>query len=270
MALAALLVAACASATQMATPRTLLVEVVNYQVVAERSSRLVVAAITQAYDWASLRNPHIVLAPVDASKPQMTIVPERFDLPGDKAGVVYVASDLVLPSAGPWQATLSGQAADGSSVAGESAFEVLDGPTSPLVGDAAPTSEPALSAMLGRGRPLLVVFASREHCAGRYCAAVADLATQLAITYADRVGFAEIDPFAPRGDLNEEVAGWLGDNADDYHQPWTFLVDRAGRIVGSWDTIVTRDEIEPLLKALPVSSSDGAQPSGETRWFSTA
>ena len=44
---------------------------------------------------------------------------------------------------------------------------------------------------------------------------------------------------------------WLQTPSGDFREPWTFLVGADGRIAASWDTVVTRGEIEPLLQALP-------------------
>ena len=102
--------------------------------------------------------------------------------------------------------------------------------------------------------PTLVVFASPGHCAGRWCTAVTDLAAELAADFGDRAAFIHVElyrDYATR-QLNAGVDEWLTDRADDFHQPWIFLIDRDGRIIGSWDTVVTRAEIEPMLEALPV------------------
>ena len=53
------------------------------------------------------------------------------------------------------------------------------------------------------------------------------------------------------GKVNQAALDWLSKGDGDLREPWTFLIGADGRIAASWDTVVTRSEIEPLLKGLP-------------------
>ena len=39
---------------------------------------------------------------------------------------------------------------------------------------------------------------------------------------------------------------------DELQEPWVFVIGADGRIAARFDNVVTRGELEPLLKALPV------------------
>jgi peroxiredoxin len=51
--------------------------------------------------------------------------------------------------------------------------------------------------------------------------------------------------------ISKAAADWLyRDN--ELNEPWVFVIGADGRITARFDNVVTRDELEPLLKALPV------------------
>jgi peroxiredoxin len=88
----------------------------------------------------------------------------------------------------------------------------------------------------------------------RFCGPVTDLVADLAAQYGDRADFIHIEIYADfqAGKVNQAALDWLQTGTGDLREPWTFLIGADGRIVGSWDTVVTRGEIEPLLRALPI------------------
>ena len=50
--------------------------------------------------------------------------------------------------------------------------------------------------------------------------------------------------------VNQAAADWLLRN-DDLQEPWVFVIGADGTIVARFDNVVTRDELEPLLRPLP-------------------
>jgi hypothetical protein len=243
----------CASFDAAPSPDMLLVQVVNYQLVAGRLSRLVVAAVTPDNRWIALSEPRLLLAPLDGSTAPLSVVPDENALPGPGGGVVFVAGGLDFAAAGPWRVTLSGRDEHGRTAAGDAAFEVLLASASPLAGDPAPTNGALAARSWGTAGATLVVFTKASGCASRYCQPVVDLVADVAAAHAGEVAYVVVDSSTgQRADLEP----WLGDSGNDYHQPWTFLVDPNGRIVASWDVIVTRVELEAAIAAL-----SGAQPS---------
>jgi hypothetical protein len=51
--------------------------------------------------------------------------------------------------------------------------------------------------------------------------------------------------------LNKSAADWLFRD-DEAQEPWVFVVGADGRITARFDNVVTPEELEPLLQALPV------------------
>jgi hypothetical protein len=103
------------------------------------------------------------------------------------------------------------------------------------------------------GHPALVVFSTPVYCVSRFCGPVTDLVAELAREYGDRADFIHVEIYRDfeAGLVNQAALDWLSPDGGDLREPWTFLIDANGRIAASWDTVVTRSEIEPLLQALP-------------------
>ena len=104
------------------------------------------------------------------------------------------------------------------------------------------------------GHPVLVVFSTPVYCVSRFCGPVTDLVAELAAEYGDRADFIHVEIYRDfeAGQVNQAALDWLLPGDGDLREPWTFLLGADGRIAASWDTVVTRSEIEPLLEALPV------------------
>ena len=204
-------------------------------------------------------------------------------VPADGRGVY--AAEVTLARAGYWQALVTGRLEDGSNFEADAAFTVSA--RSPVIGvgaTAPKTDNPvvgtpgvALSAIDSRaaidgsipdaqlhrtsirqaielGHPALVVFSTPVYCVSRFCGPVTDLVADLAAQYGDRADFIHIEIYADfqAGKVNQAALDWLQTGTGDLREPWTFLIGADGRIVASWDTVVTRSEIEPLLQALPI------------------
>lgn len=206
-------------------------------------------------------------------------------LPSDGHGV-YAAREITFPRAGYWQMTASGELADGSAFGAAAAVEAVATPSVLQVGDEAPRTEnavigdpgvvdPALDSRaisgdpipdpelhatsiagaIETGRPALIVFSTPVFCVSRFCGPVTDLIAELAADYGDRAAFIHVEIWRDfeAEELSPAVAEWLIGPDGSFREPWTFLVGADGRIAGSWDTVVTRGEIEPLLQALPAT-----------------
>lgn len=213
----------------------------------------------------------------DRQKPTLT-------LPADGRGV-YAVDPITLPAAGYWQVVARGELADGSTFIAEAAFTVLEKPSVITVGALAPRTdnpvkgdpgvapqaidsrarggEPipdpelhttSIADAIAAGHPALVVFSTPVYCVSRFCGPVTDLVAELARVYGDRADFIHVEIYEDfeTGRVNQAAHDWLQTADGDLREPWTFLIGADGRIVASWDTVVTRGEIEPLLEALPV------------------
>ena len=198
---------------------------------------------------------------------------------------VYAVESITFPKAGFWQVSASGALADGSSFDAQAAFTVLKKPSVISVGSLAPhTDNPvigdpgvppaaidsraaggqpipdaelhatSIADAIDAGHPALVVFSTPVYCVSRFCGPVTDLVAELAKEYRDRADFIHVEIYRDfeAGLVNQAALDWLSPDGGDLREPWTFLIDANGRIAASWDTVVTRSEIEPLLQALPV------------------
>lgn len=201
---------------------------------------------------------------------------------------VYAVEPITLPVSGYWQAGASGTLRDGTPFDAQAAFTVVDQPTVPSVGSLAPhTPNPiagesgvppaaidsraslgasipdpnlhtiSIADAIEAGHPALVVFSTPVYCVSRFCGPVTDLVAGLATEYDDRADFIHVEIYRDfeAGQVNQAALDWLSDGEGELREPWTFLIGADGRIVASWDTVVTRAEIEPLLESLPAKGA---------------
>jgi hypothetical protein len=110
-----------------------------------------------------------------------------------------------------------------------------------------------IAASLAAKRPVVAVFATPVYCTSRFCGPVTDLVDELAHQYADRADFVHVEiwrDFQNRT-VNKSAADWVLRN-DQLNEPWIFVIGADGRITARFDNVATRQELEPLLRALPV------------------
>jgi hypothetical protein len=206
--------------------------------------------------------------------------------PADGRGL-YGVESIAFPAAGYWQVTASGATEDGTRFSADAAFEVIARPVVREPGDRALASDNAIIGTKGvppvaldsraatEGRipdpelhrmaisdalrahePALVVFSTPVYCVSRFCGPVTDLVANLSHKYADRAAFIHVEIYRDfeAGELNQAATDWLQTSSGDLREPWVFLIGADGTILASWDTMVTRGELEAALKRLPVRS----------------
>ena len=209
--------------------------------------------------------------------------PPSLTFPADGRGV-YAVEPITFPRAGFWQVVAHGELGDGSQFSAAAAFTVLDKPAVVSVGALAPhTDKPvagepgvppiaidsraaggepipdpqlhstSIADAIKAGHPALVVFSTPVYCVSRFCGPITELVAELAAEYEDRADFIHVEIYRDfeAGKVNQAALDWLQTPDGDLREPWAFLIGADGRIAASWDTLVTRGEIEPLLKALP-------------------
>lgn len=110
-----------------------------------------------------------------------------------------------------------------------------------------------IAASLASKRPVVAVFATPVYCTSRFCGPVTDLVDELAHQYADRADFVHVEIWRDFQEkvINRSAAEWLLRD-DELQEPWVFVIGADGRIAARFDNVATRQEIEPLLQALPV------------------
>ncbi len=220
--------------------------------------------------------------PIPGSLDDLSASP-TLTLPADGRGV-YAIESVTFERAGYWRVIADGRLDDGQPFEADAAFSVLQRPSIVGVGEVAPLTEnpivgspgvplsaidsratdgtgvpdpelhsTTIAAAIAAGHPALVVFATPVFCVSRFCGPVTDLVAELALEYADRADFIHIEIYRDfqAGQVNQAALDWLMPPTGDLREPWTFLIGADGRIAASWDTVVTRSEIEPLLQALP-------------------
>ncbi len=111
----------------------------------------------------------------------------------------------------------------------------------------------SIAASLAAKRPVVAVFATPVYCTSRFCGPITDMVDELAHQYADRADFIHVEIWRDfqNKTINKTAADWVYRN-DELQEPWVFVIGADGRIAARFDNVVTRQELEPLLKALPV------------------
>jgi hypothetical protein len=203
--------------------------------------------------------------------------------PASTARGVYVIEEISFDRPGFYEAEVSA-VIDGDTRTGTSAFQVHPENRYPAVGDRAlrtenltipepddapPEAIDSRAATTGRipdpdlhqvtiadairqGRPALVVFATPVYCVSRFCGPVTDVIEELALDYRDRAEFIHVEIWRDfQGQVvNRAAADWLLRDKE-LLEPWVYLIGADGRIEARWDNVATRQEIEPILRALP-------------------
>lgn len=150
-------------------------------------------------------------------------------------------------------------------------FQVNDKPAAPIVGALAPkaasptkahplgaqqicTRVPpcplhrvSLSDVIGKGKPVLVLFATPEFCQTAYCGQVLDALLQIVPPYQAKVDVVHVEIYEkdPQGTLIPTVKAW-----NLQSEPWCFGVDGTGRITARLDSAFDAAEMRQILDGL--------------------
>jgi hypothetical protein len=183
---------------------------------------------------------------------------------------VYIV-EPVLAEAGNWRGMVS---IDGYGDA-ELAFPVTASPETPILGAPgrsvpSPTtantlgtdplctrtddaSNPApcafhaqsLDQVVGKGAPVVAMFATPARCQSRYCGPVLDQLIALMPEYEGRIVPVHVEIFQDLQSNNLVTAteAWLGTTGE----PWVFTMDGAGNVTGRLSGAFASDEIRTLL-----------------------
>ena len=106
---------------------------------------------------------------------------------------------------------------------------------------------------LDTGKPFVVAFATPAFCRTATCGPQVEVIKSVKDKYKDRVGFIHIEVFDNVDEIRREgdlsVARTV-DAVDEWGlltEPWTFIVDRQGRIAAKFEAFTTEEEIEEEL-----------------------
>jgi hypothetical protein len=186
------------------------------------------------------------------------------------------ATRLEFDRAGFWGLEVTVARADGTSVVARGAFEVKQVSATPAIGAAAPRSVnltardvPDLSALtsanppdpdlyrlsiaeaLDSGKPLVVVFATPAFCVSATCGPQVEVISAVKERHREQANFIHVEVFAnpqeikggrPAGGFVPAVAEWGLPT-----EPWTFIVDKEGKVRAKFEQFTTEEEIEAAL-----------------------
>jgi hypothetical protein len=275
------------------------VEVASYELVANQDNRFIAGLLAQDQEFVSYGTVKMSFSYLGAGEGEQS--PQFFTsaqatflpLPGSGPATpppatiigpptsgqgVYAAEPVRFDRSGFWQVEVTADVS-GRTYSGESAFQVLDAPRVPAVGDKAiasdnfvldsnvpaqaidsrasspadipdaPLHELTIAQALQQHKPLVIVFSTPVYCISRFCGPITDMIADLQKQFGDQANFIHVEIWQ---DFQKHQPGptalqWLY-RGGDLREPWVFLVDRSGTIVGRWDNVVTRDEVLPALQ----------------------
>lgn len=107
---------------------------------------------------------------------------------------------------------------------------------------------------LDAGRPLVVAFSTPAYCTTATCGPQLDVVKELKRQHGDRINFIHVEiydnPLEIQGDLNR---GRLADAVTEWNlrsEPWTFIMDGIGIVIGRFEGFTTQEELEAALAAV--------------------
>jgi len=190
----------------------------------------------------------------------------------DADNVAFYLANAPFDVAGKWGVEITATpTAGGAPATIQAPFDVRDKPQSPGLGDVPPASrndttttnpdpstlcsrEPpcplhdkVIADVLGKGRPLVVQFSTPAFCVSRFCGPVLEVLLQQVPTYQDRVDFVHIEVWQDfqLQKYRPAVTEW---NLPG--EPYTFFMDRSGKVVGKLEAIFSEEELTGALDNL--------------------
>ena len=204
--------------------------------------------------------------------------------PGERGVfITNLTFDLAAGGTGPrdglWELKITTTTTEGVEVVVRAALRVAENSSTPAIGAPAPPSVTLTSAE-GEGlrtitsasdpdpdlyklsihqallekKPLVVVFATPAFCVSATCGPQVETLSQVKERYRDQANFIHVEVFEnphliqggrPGGGLVAAVEEWGMPS-----EPWTFVVDREGRVRAKFEQFTPAEEIEAALKDL--------------------
>jgi hypothetical protein len=105
----------------------------------------------------------------------------------------------------------------------------------------------SLDTIIGKGKPVAVLFATPARCQTQYCGPVLDSLLPLVPNYRDRMDIVHVDIYKNlrTNETSPTVTAW---NLPS--EPWLFGVDPTGKIVNRLDGAFGQDEMRQVLEQL--------------------
>ena len=111
-----------------------------------------------------------------------------------------------------------------------------------------------ISDAIKTAKPLLIVFASPAYCITKTCGPQVDVLKTLKSKYKEKMNFIHIDVYDNPGqikgnleqaNINQVVLDWGLPS-----EPWTFLINSEGIIVGKYEGFSDEDELEKSIELI--------------------
>ena len=208
----------------------------------------------------------------------------RWPPPGERGMFVAnltfdVAGEGTGPQDGLWELRVTAATPEGAELTARTALRVAENSSTPAIGAPAPASVTPTSAdvedlrtitsasnpdpelyelsvhqALLEEKPLVVVFATPAFCVSATCGPQVEILSQVKERYRDQANFIHVEVFEdphliqggrPGGGLVPAVEEWGMPT-----EPWTFVVDREGRVRAKFEQFTPAEEIEVALKDL--------------------
>jgi hypothetical protein len=268
-----LILAACAPSGSAPEP----------SIAAPGASEIQVAVAGNDFAVGSPRLPFVLYAGPERGAPAQKVSLVALDLSADPAtqswkGEAILYSNYFIPywvaypqlsHAGNWGFRASITLDDGTTTQAQFAVQVNAESSSPAVGSIPPASKnrtlkseadikkltsdidpnPALyqltvADVLNSGRPAVVTFATPGYCTSQLCAPVVDSVKTVYTQYKDQVDFIHIEVYKSFDPLvyADEMAEWSLTS-----EPWTFVIDGAGKIASKFVGPLSPEELTQAL-----------------------
>lgn len=269
-----LMLAACVSAGSTPEPTT----------AASGSSEIQVAVAGTDFAVGAPRLPLVLYAGRERGAPAQKVSLVAFDLDTDPPtpsweGAATAYSDYFIPywvaypelsHAGSWGFRANITLAGGSTTQAQFAIQVNAESSAPSIGSTPPASKnrtlkseadlkkltsdidpnPALYQLtvadaLNSGRPAVVTFATPGYCTSQLCAPVVDSVKTVYSQFKDQVNFIHIEVYKSFDPLvyADEMAEW-----NLTSEPWTFVIDRTGKIASKFVGPLSPEELTQALE----------------------
>ncbi len=186
--------------------------------------------------------------------------------------VSFYVANTPFDTAGRWGVEIAATPAEGGApVMIQAPLVVLDKSKSPGVGTTPPASrndtfatnsnleslcsrspacplhDKVIGDVLGKGRPLVVMFSTPAFCTSRFCGPVLEVLLKQAPAYQDRMDFVHIEVWQ---DFQLQKHRPAADEWNLPTEPYTFFMDKSGKVVGRFEAVFGQDELASALDQL--------------------
>jgi hypothetical protein len=203
--------------------------------------------------------------------------------PPGQRGVYITTLDFDEPGDGTagqpglWVLKITTTAEDGSVVEAQTAARVGETTSTPGIGAAVPRSETptvrdvpdlyhistahppdpdlyqmSIAQALDQGKPLVVVFATPAFCVSATCGPQVEVISQVKERHQGEVNFVHVevyrDPHLMEGTPSFDKLAPAVHEWGLLSEPWTFIIDREGRLHAKYEQFTPADEIERALQ----------------------